>query len=271
MPGAFDAWMLLLRDYGTLPLAEVLGPAIAFARNGYPLVPAISATIERVRPLFERNGQARRRSICRAALCRNPAACSGTRRWPAPTRASWRRPGRGAAARRRSRRRANAWYKGFVAEAIDRFCRTQAVMDTSGRRHRGLLPGDDLAGWQATVEPPLTYDYHGFTLCKPGPWSQAPVALQQLALLEGFDLSALSAEDPEFVHLVTECAKLAFADREAFYGDPDFVEVPVATLLSDDYNAARRALVDARASRRTAAGRHRGLRWRDPAACPHRP
>ncbi len=110
-------------------------------------------------------------------------------------------------------------------------------MDTSGRRHHGLLRADDLAAWQATVEAPLTFDYHGFTLCKPGPWSQAPVALQQLALLAGFDLDALSAEDPEFVHLAAECAKLAFADREAFYGDPDFVEVPVATLLSDAYNA----------------------------------
>ncbi|HEX5079577.1 MAG TPA: gamma-glutamyltransferase, partial [Geminicoccaceae bacterium] len=141
-----------------------------------------------------------------------------------------------------------AWYRGCVAEAIDRFCRTQALMDTSGRRHRGLLRADDLAGWQASVETPLTCDYHGFTLCKPGPWSQAPVALQQLALLRGFELSALSATDPEFVHVVTECAKLAFADREAFYGDPDFVEVPLATLLSDAYAAQRRQLVDGQAS-----------------------
>jgi gamma-glutamyltranspeptidase/glutathione hydrolase len=121
-------------------------------------------------------------------------------------------------------------------------------MDTSGRRHHGLLRGDDLAGWHATVEAPLRFDYQRYTLCKPGPWSQAPVALQQLALLAGFDLSGLSAEDPEFVHLVTECAKLAFADREAFYGDPDFVEVPVAALLSEAYNAERQRLVEAHAS-----------------------
>ena len=73
-------------------------------------------------------------------------------------------------------------------------------MDTSGRRHRGLLTGDDLAGWRASIEAPLRYDYHGYTLCKAGPWSQAPVALQQLALLAGFDLSGLSAESPDFVH-----------------------------------------------------------------------
>ena len=249
VPGAFDAWMLLLRDYGTLPLRDVLEPAIAFARNGYPLVPMISSTIERVRPLFEQEwptsaavylpggavpqpGRLFRNQVLAGTYARllEEAAAAG--------------PGREAqieAARA-------AWYKGFVAEAIDRFCRSQAVMDTSGRRHRGLLRADDLASWQATVEAPLTYDYHGFTLCKPGPWSQAPVALQQLALLAGFDLSSLSAQDPEFVHLVIECAKLAFADREAFYGDPDFVEVPVATLLSDDYNGGRRRLVEAQAS-----------------------
>jgi gamma-glutamyltranspeptidase/glutathione hydrolase len=249
VPGAFGAWMLLLRDYGTLPLSDVLGPAIALAGNGYPLVPAISATIERVRPLFEQEWRSSAAIYLPGGtvpepgtLFRNAVLATTYARILEEAKAAG--PGRETqieAARR-------AWYRGFVAEAIDRFCRSEAIMDTSGRRHRGLLRADDLAGWQATIETPLSYDYHGFTLCKPGPWSQAPVALQQLALLEGFELAALSAEDPEFVHLVTECAKLAFADREAFYGDPDFVEVPTATLLSDGYSAKRRALADAQAS-----------------------
>jgi gamma-glutamyltranspeptidase / glutathione hydrolase len=250
VPGAFDAWMLLLRDYGTMPLGEVLGPAIALARDGYPLVPAISATIERVRPLFEEEWQSSAAIYLPGGavpqpgtLFRNPVLAVTYVRILEEAEAA----GSGREAQIEAARR--AWYKGFVAEAIDRFCRTQAVMDTSGRRHRGLLRADDLAGWQATIEAPLTFAYHGFALCKPGPWSQAPVALQQLALLAGFDLSGLSAEDPEFVHLVTECAKLAFADREAFYGDPDFVQVPVATLLSDAYNAKRRKLVEVPASR----------------------
>jgi gamma-glutamyltranspeptidase/glutathione hydrolase len=248
VPGAFDAWMLLLRDYGTLPLGEVLEPAMALARNGYPLVPNISAAIERVRPLFEEEWPSSAAvylpdgAVPRpGTLFRNPVLASTYARILEEAATGPNREAQIEAAR-------TAWYKGFVAEAIDRFCRTQAVMDTSGRRHRGLLRADDLARWQASVETPLSYDYHGFTLCKAGPWSQAPVALQQLALLAGFDLAALSAEDPEFVHLVTECAKLAFADREAFYGDPDFVEVPIATLLSDAYSAQRRALVDAQAS-----------------------
>jgi gamma-glutamyltranspeptidase / glutathione hydrolase len=249
VPGAFDAWMLLLRDYGTLPLREVLAPAIALARDGYPLVANISLTIERVQPLFEAEwptsaavylpGGAVPRP---GTLFSNPMLADTYGRILAVAEAA----GGGRETQIDAGRR--AWYGGFVAEAIDRFCRGQAVMDTSGRRHRGLLRADDLAGWQASVEAPLTYDYGRFTVCKPGPWSQAPVALQQLALLAGFDLSGLSAEDPEFVHLVTECAKLAFADREAFYGDPDFVEVPVATLLADDYSAERRRLIEAQAS-----------------------
>jgi gamma-glutamyltranspeptidase / glutathione hydrolase len=249
VPGAFDAWMLLLRDYGTLPLRDVLEPAIGFARNGYPLVPTISTTIERVRPLFEREWPSSAAVYLPGgvvpqpgSLFRNPALANAYARILEEAQAA----GHGREAQIEAARA--AWYKGFVAEAIDRFCRTQAVMDTSGRRHRGLLRADDLAGWQATIERPLTYDYRGFTLCKAGPWSQAPVALQQLALLEGYDMSALSAADPEFVHLVTECGKLAFADREAFYGDPDFVDVPLVTLLSDDYAAQRRTLVDAQAS-----------------------
>ena len=260
VPGAFDAWLLLLRDYGTLPLGEVLGPAIALARGGYPLVPGISAAIERVRPLFEQEWPSSAAVWLPGGavpqpgtLFRNPTLADTYARILEEAAAAG--PGREAeieAARR-------AWYRGFVAEAIDRFCREQAVLDTSGRRHRGFLRGDDLARWQATVEPPLTYDYHGFTLCKPGPWSQAPVALQQLALLEGFELAGLSAEDPDFVHLVTECAKLAFADREAFYGDPDFVEVPLATLLGERYGAERRRLVRNSASQMLQPGAIEGF------------
>ena len=105
-----------------------------------------------------------------------------------------------------------------------------------------------MARWQAPVEAPLTYDYRGYTVVKGGPWSQGPVLLQQLALLQGFDLDDLDPVGPEFVHIVTECAKLAYADREAWYGDPDFVDVPMATLLSRAYNDARRKLVGERAS-----------------------
>ena len=121
-------------------------------------------------------------------------------------------------------------------------------MDVSGRRHTGLLTGQDMATWQASYDQPATYDYGNFTVCKPGPWSQGPVLLQQLAILNGMGLSETDPTSPDFVHVVVEATKLAFADREAYYGDPDFVDVPLDRLLSTDYNAARRAQIDDTAS-----------------------
>ena len=123
----------------------------------------------------------------------------------------------------------------------------EPVMDTSGEAHRGFMTGDDLANWRAEVEDPITIDYGDYTVCKAGPWAQSPVLLQQLALLKGFDIAGHGPLGPDFVHTVQECAKLAMADREAFYGDPKFVDVPLDRLLSEDYNAGRRKLVGAEA------------------------
>ncbi len=265
VPGAFDAWMLLLRDYGTLPpgrgadAGDCAGPWRLSAG-------ADDQQHDRAGAIPVRAGMADLGSGLpagrRRAAGRNPV--QKPLLWQALMPGSWRRHRRPARDREAQIEAARAaWYKGFVAEAIDRFCRTQALMDTSGRRHHGLLRADDLAGWQATVEQPLRYDYQGFTLCKAGPWSQAPVALQQLSLLKGFDLSSLSVESPEFVHLVTECAKLAFADREAFYGDPDFVEVPISTLLSDDYATLEATFGGRSCVERATARRHRRLRRRN--------
>jgi gamma-glutamyltranspeptidase / glutathione hydrolase len=249
VPGAFDAWMRLLRDYGTLPLADILGPAISYAENGYPLAWRIPATIAAVAPMFRSawpssaavylpNGEPPKAG----ALFRNPRLAATYKRVLAEAEAG------GGDRERRIDRARDAWYRGFVAEAIDRFCRTENVLDSSGRRHSGILTADDMADWRAPVEAPLTYDYRGYTLVKGGPWSQGPVLLQQLALLKGFDLDDTDPTGPDFVHTVAECAKLAFLDREAWYGDPDFVDVPMTTLLSDNYNAHRRNLVGEHAS-----------------------
>ena len=139
----------------------------------------------------------------------------------------------------------DAFYRGFVADAVDAFVRVPA-MDTSGDEHVGVLTGEDLAAFEVPLEQPVTLDFGRFTVAKTGAWGQGPVLLQQLALLDGVDLASLAPNDPELVHTVVECAKLAFADREAFYGDvPD---VPLATLLSPAYNDDRRALVGREAS-----------------------
>jgi gamma-glutamyltranspeptidase / glutathione hydrolase len=248
VPGMFDTWMMLLRDYGTMRLADVLTPAISYARDGYPLVERANATIATVENLFREHWPTSAAVYLRdgkvpetGTLFTNPAI--------AETYTRVLREAAGPGGREQEIERARkVWSQGFVAEAIDRFCRTQEIMDTSGRRNRGVLTGEDMARWQATKEPPLTYQYGRYTVCKPGPWSQGPVMLQQLALLKGFALDGLSVTEPEFIHIVVEASKLAFADREKFYGDPNFVKVPIETLLSDAYNDERRKLIHHNAS-----------------------
>ena len=220
VPGAFDAWLLLLREFGTLPLADVLEPAIGYAEGGYPLVPGIVRSIAKMEQVFrdEWPGSAELYlPVPRAGeLFRNRDLAATYRRVLAES------VGKLEAAR-------DVFYRGFVAEAI-----TKAG---------SLLDGDDLASWQASMEQPVSRTYHGWEVFKTGPWGQGPVFLQQLALLDGFELR--DRESPDFVHTVVECAKLAFADREAWYGD---VEVPLDELLSPAYSNERRVLVGEEAS-----------------------
>jgi gamma-glutamyltranspeptidase / glutathione hydrolase len=228
VPGAFDGWLRLLREFGTWRLEEVLESAIGYAGGGYPVVPGITATIQRVEPLL-REWPASAELYLPAPkpgdLFRNPQLAKTYRRICDEAR--------GGSREQEIERARKAFYGGFVADEIDRF----------SRENGGLLTADDLAEWEATLEEPATFDYAGYTLCKTGPWGQGPVFLQQLALLQGFDLADLSPA--EFVHVVTECAKLAFADRDALYGDAD---VPLEHLLSPDYNDERRSLVGETAS-----------------------
>jgi gamma-glutamyltranspeptidase/glutathione hydrolase len=247
VPGAFDAWCLLLRDWGTWELPDILDFAIGYAAKGIPIVPRISAAIEGIRPMFETEW----RSSAAVFLPGGQVPAPGSlfaRPALADTYARLCREAVGTTRAARIDAARAAWYQGFVAEAVDTFCRSQEVMDTTGRRHRGMLTGADMAAWSATVEAPLTYDYHGHTVLKCGPWSQGPAFLQQLSLLRGVDIGAMDPVGADFVHTVVEAAKLAFADREAYYGDPDFVDVPMAALLSDGYAADRRALIGAAAS-----------------------
>jgi gamma-glutamyltranspeptidase/glutathione hydrolase len=249
VPGAFGGWMTMLRDYGQLPLQDVLSYAIGYAENGYPVVPRMAASIVAIKDFFAsewptsaqqwlQNGEAPQPN----QLFRNPSIAATYKRILEEACAVSDRAEQCERARR-------AFYQGFVAESIDTYFRTTAVLDTSGRRNTGLLTGDDLARWMPSYEEPTTYEYAGLNLHKTGPWGQGPVFLQQLALLKGFDLAQMDPTGPDFVHTVIECAKLAFADREVFYGDPRFSDVPLDTLLSDAYNDERRKLIDpARAS-----------------------
>jgi len=247
VPGAFDAWMRLLRDWGTWELPDILSYAIGYARNGCHVVGRISAQIQTMRPMFEREWKTSAAVFLPGgqvpvpgSLLRRPALADTLERVLREA-VGGTREARIDAARR-------AWYSGFVAEVVDRFFRSNEVLDVSGRRHRGLLTGEDMARWSAGVEPAVRYDYGEHTVLKCGPWSQGPVFLQMLSLLRGCDLGAMDPVGADFVHVVAEAMKLAFADREAFYGDPDHVAVPMDVLLSEGYAADRRGLIGDSAS-----------------------
>ncbi|MFR9675537.1 gamma-glutamyltransferase family protein [Streptomyces sp. TR02-1] len=247
VPGAFDAWAILLRDHGTKRLRDVLTHAIGYAERGHPAVERIGETVETVRELFETewtdsaaqylpDGHPPRPG----ALLRNPALARTWQRLLSEAEAA----GSDREAQIEAARR--AWREGFVAEALVSAA-ARPTMDTSGERHRGTLTGDDLARWEATYEEPVTHTWNGWTVCKAGPWSQGPSLLQQLALLPD-DLGEAYGS-AEYVHRLVEGTKLAMADREAWYGDAEGAHtVPLGALLSPAYNAERRRLVDGTAS-----------------------
>lgn len=266
VPGAFGTWLTLLRDHGTWSLADVLAPAIGYAREGFPLVPRIVQAIYAVQALF------------REQWTSSAAVWLPDGRVPAPgsmfrlpqVADTYERILRTAQAESTTRTGVidaalHAWYQGFVARDIDHFYRHEQVQDTSGGRNRGLLRYDDLAQWAPTVEAPLTMDFGRYTLAKCGFWSQGPSLLQQVGMLRHADLQQHAPHTAGFVHRIAEAAKLALADRLAWYGvaPGDWTQARQA-LLSDDYLRARWAEVGASASAELRAGAPAGLSPRLP-------
>jgi gamma-glutamyltranspeptidase/glutathione hydrolase len=245
VPGAFGAWLELLLHWGSWRLSDVLEPAIYYAEQGFPVLPAIADTIETVAQTFAVDWP----TSAATWLVNGTAPAVGSRLRNPALAATWRRllaeatvPGSSreqelAAAR-------HVFYDGFIAEAIAEHV-SRPVRDASGESHAGVLSGQDLSDWQCPIEEPATFDYHGYTVCKTGPWGQGPVFLQQLALLSGFDLGAAGLLTADYIHTVVECGKLAFADREAWYGDGP---TPLDELLSPAYSDERRMLIGEHAS-----------------------
>ena len=256
IPGAFDAWMLMLRDRGSLPLRDVLEPAIHYARAGHPVLPRVADTIATLAAFFTEHWPSSAEiwlpggsAPAPHALLRNPALADTWMRLLDEAETVPAREAQIEAARR-------VWAEGFIAETIGNWLADAEVMDATGRRDRGVLAAQDMAGWRAHVEAPVTGGFgDDWQLHKTGPWGQGPVLLQALALLDGIDLAAMNPAGPDFVHTVTEAMKLAYADREAYYGDPAHIDVPLETLLSPDYASARRALIGPQASQAHRPGR----------------
>lgn len=266
IPGAFDAWMVILRDWGTWPLRDILEPAIHYARSGHPIFAAAARQIADQADLFRDEWPTSAEvwlpsgtPPAPGSLFRNPALADTWERLLGEVEAARGREAQIEAAR-------TAFYRGFVAEAVDRYLGEACVMDSTGERRRGVLTGQDLAGWSASIEPPVSVDHAGWTVWKCGAWSQGPLLLQALRILERDDLAALDPVGEEFVHLVAETLKLAMADREAYYGDPDHAEVPLSTLLSSGYAAERRRLIGAEASLEQRPGRIPGFEGQADAA-----
>jgi gamma-glutamyltranspeptidase/glutathione hydrolase len=144
-------------------------------------------------------------------------------------------------------RRAHAlFYDGEIARAIVAFLQSTRARDASGEAHNGLLTRQDFSAFQARIEEPVSTAYRDLQVYKCSSWTQGPVLLQTLNLLRGHDLQVMGHNSADYIHVVVECMKLAYADREFYYGDPAHVNVPLARLLSKEYAANRRTLVDLR-------------------------
>lgn len=256
VPAVVDTWAAAVARFGTCSFAQVLAPAIELAEEGFGVYEGMRAAIAANREKFLTRYPTTAALYCPGGrvpeigeLWRNPDWAKTLR---ALCRAEADAGHKGRVAGIEAAR--DAFYTGEIAERIVRFIREHPVEDASGTAHAGLLAYEDLAEWRASVEEPVRLRFRGLDVHKCPPWTQGPVFLQQLAILDGFDLARLGATSAEYLHLLIESAKLAFADREAYYGDPRFHAVPLEVLLSPAYAAKRRARIGREASREFVPG-----------------
>ena len=246
VPPAPGSYLFLLKTFGTLSLADVLEPAMALAEDGHivhdSLHEMIASFAERLRrhwptsaALYLPNDQ----PLKAGTLLRNPDLARTMRRLLDAAAAS---PNRESGIDNAC----NLIYRGAIAQEIIDFASSFDCPDATGRTHRSLLTMADMAAWSPKLESPATYNWRGMQIVKCPPWSQGPVMLLALAILDQFDLSHLEHNSADYLHMITEVQKLAYADRETTFGDPDFVNVPMALMLSADYAARRAAQIDPR-------------------------
>ncbi|MFB3819722.1 MAG: gamma-glutamyltransferase family protein [Candidatus Methylomirabilales bacterium] len=251
VPAVVDTWAVAVARFGRLAFAQILQPAIELAEEGFAVYEGLRNAVQANREKFLTRYPTTAALYCPGGrvpevgeLWRNPE-------WAAVLRAMCRAEAsaahKGRAAGIEAAR--DAFYRGDIAERIVRFLRDHPVEDASGSAHAGLLAYEDLAEWRAAIEEPVTLAFRGLEVHKCPPWTQGPVFLQHLSILDGTDFARMAPTSPEYLHLLIESAKLAFADREAYYGDPAFDKVPLDVLLSPRYAEGRRSLIADRASR----------------------
>jgi gamma-glutamyltranspeptidase/glutathione hydrolase len=234
VPGAADAWLLALSEFGTRTFAEVAAPAIELAERGFAVDPQLHRWIDKARDrlrgwpssaaIFLPDGEAPRPG----SLLRQPRLAETLRALCRAEARAGEHRGRGIQAVR------DEFYRGEVAREMVAFNQAEG----------GVLTDEDLADFSAEIEAPVTSSYRGYEVHGCGFWCQGPVVQQTLNILEGFPLRDLGHNTADYTHLVASALNLAFADRHAAYGDPRFVDVPAERLLSKTYAAERRALID---------------------------
>ncbi len=256
VPAVVDTWATAVARFGTMSFGQILQPAIELAENGFAvyegLQESLTASQQKFADLYPSTGEiyypgGRVPEV--GQLLRNPDWAKTLRRM---AQAEETAKGRSRVAGIEAAR--DVFYKGEIRDRILDFCARTPVEDASGSAHSGLLSAEDFAEWHAAVEEPVSYRFHSLDVHKCPPWTQGPVFLQQLAILEGFDLEGLGHNSVDYLHVLIESAKLAFADREAYYGDPRFDTVPLEVLLSKDYTKKRRGLIGPQASKELRPG-----------------
>ncbi|QGN31857.1 gamma-glutamyltransferase family protein [Microlunatus sp. Gsoil 973] len=260
VPGSSVAWLTLLRDHGTMWPADILKYAIHYAESGHPVVERVAALISKMADYFRTYWPTSAQTWLPAPrpgqLQTNPVLA---RTYSRLVQESQRADTREAACDRAIR----AWSEGFVAEAIDAFAK-RPMMDSSGTEHTGVITGSDLANWRPSYEQPMSLSWRDNTIYKAAGWAQSPVFLETLAIMDPL-LDARFGSDKNWkgfgadqIHLVVEAQKLAFADRDAWFGDaPDHQDL--AGLLDPAYLASRRSLISETASLDLRPGRLNGL------------
>ena len=244
VPASFDLWITLLAKFGTMSLRKVIAPAIRLAEHGFPMYPNLERNLRAhaarflkewptTSRIFLPNG---RLPATGQILVQKELAQTFRKLVAAEKRAGTGRMEGLTAARA-------YFYSGPIARKIVEFASHTPVMDASGQRHTCLIALDDLSGYVSRIEDTVSAEFRGLRVHKCGPWSQGPVFLQQLRLVEGYNLRRMGHNSPDYIHLITEASKLAFADREKFYGDPLFTHVPMGALLSREYARKRRKLI----------------------------
>jgi gamma-glutamyltranspeptidase/glutathione hydrolase len=234
VPAAPDAWITALERFGTMSFAEVASAAIRFARDGFPMYPLMSQFISDNLSSYER-WPSNKKVFLPKGRAPQPGELfvqtelANTLQYLADVERASRRRGRNAALRAAR----DAFYKGDIAATIVKF----------HKKNGGFMRMEDFADYSIKFEPTVKARFNGVDVHACGPWSQGPVLPMALNILKGIDLKGLGHNSPQYIHLITEALKLAFADRHHHFGDPDFVKVPIKGLLSESYADHRRSLI----------------------------